>query len=52
MRATVALEDCPLCECDVTANAKITVADALAILSRSVGLDVELYCFLPIPSGE
>ncbi len=46
IRAAVYLSDCPICECDVNADGRITASDGLIILSKSVGLDVGLNCFL------
>ena len=46
LRAAIAVESCPLCECDVDSSGVTTASDALAVLQSSVGLPTELNCFL------
>jgi hypothetical protein len=42
--ASIGLENCETCVCDVNDSGAVTAADALAVLSAAVGLDVELVC--------
>jgi hypothetical protein len=49
LRAAIAIESCPPCECDVDSSGVITASDALAVLQSSVGLPVDLNCFMPEP---
>ncbi len=44
LRATVSLENCPVCICDVNADGKVTVTDTLKILRYLVLLPEELQC--------
>ena len=48
LRASIGLESCTICECDVNTDLMITVSDALGVLQASVGIPVTLYCFLPL----
>jgi hypothetical protein len=48
LRAALALSDCPLCECDVNSDGRVTALDALAILTKAVELDVDLSCFVAL----
>jgi hypothetical protein len=44
LQAGVGAEECPLCECDVNADGRLTATDALRILSKATGQDVTLSC--------
>jgi hypothetical protein len=48
LRATVGLESCPSCECDVNSDGRTSVSDALAILRRALELEIDLRCFAPL----
>ena len=44
LRTAVALETCSLCVCDVDGSLKVSASDALRLLNKAVGIDVELVC--------
>jgi hypothetical protein len=44
LRAAVGAAYCRTCVCDVNGSLGVTVADALSVLKKSVGLDVTLSC--------
>ncbi|MFQ5479120.1 MAG: hypothetical protein ACE5E4_10935, partial [Candidatus Binatia bacterium] len=48
LRAAVALDECPLCICDVDNDGDVSAQDALTILRGYVGLEVVLEC--PVPA--
>jgi len=50
LRASVALEQCPLCICDVNADGTVTALDTMSILRYYVGLDEALACPEPAVS--
>ncbi len=50
LRASVGLEDCALCVCDVNASDTLTTSDALAVLLTAVGAGGEAFA-CPSPSS-
>lgn len=44
LRASLNLDTCELCLCDTDSSLSVTVSDALMVLKKAVGLEVQLSC--------